>query len=194
MTSGPAQSGQGGNGGTEADTGHTVFRSGNPKVLPGQAPVLTQSPAAISEQLDQLVKMASDYAGQALQSLVQQAEGDDNKLRELFYQHLDLAIRLEVHFLFPNLDDNERLLLVSLSSSRRALVVGRKNMAQQQDPEERSQRHSALEAVQQRYILVRSEVMSRGMARRMTPLQQQLLQREFMQLPKPEPDAASPVL
>jgi hypothetical protein len=134
-------------------------------------------------EVDRLLRMAADYASQALQNLVNQTAEDSEKLRELFYNHVDLACRLEVHFLFPNLGDADRLLLVGLSSSRRALEVGRRNSEHYRNPDQLKRHQEAMAGISHRFLGTRAEVVSRGLGRLMTSTQRQILEREFLAAP-----------
>jgi hypothetical protein len=130
------------------------------------------------------MKAASSFASQALQHLLDQAGEDTDRLRGLFYNYVELAYRLEVHFLFPNLEDTERHLLVGLGSARSAILIGSRNSEHYRDPEQRAQHESTLIQVKQRFLNLRAEVGSRGLANRLTNIQRQLLEREFLTLTK----------
>jgi len=129
---------------------------------------------------------AAEFSSRALENLLNQTAEDTSRLRGLFYHYVDLAYRLEVHFLFPNLDDAERNLLAGLGSARSAILLGSRNSEYQADSEARTKHDAALLSVKQKFLTLRAEVMSRGTASRLTALQQQLLEREFLALPKRE--------
>ena len=171
-----------------------VSAPGDPAVPPasGAGP----GPGALSgteSEVDRLLRKAAEYASEALQGLVDQSQADSEKVRELFYNYVDLACRLEVHFLFPNLGDTERLLLVGLASSRRAIQVGQRNTQHYVYPVQQARHTEAMNEVRQRYLSVRSEVVARGIERMLTPLQREVLDREFLHLPVAEPPSAAPL-
>jgi hypothetical protein len=171
--------------------GQTVPVSLKPQPTPATSPQPGRLSGAESE-VDRLLRKAAEYASEALQGLVDQSTADSEKVRELFYNYVDLACRLEVHFLFPNLGDTERLLLVGLASSRRAIQVGQRNTQHYVYPAQQARHAEAMNAVRQRYLSTRSEVVSRGIGGMLTPLQREVLEREFLHLPAAEPPASAP--
>lgn len=158
-------------------------------VSPGPGPAAQgaraaeNSPGMPALSVDELLRAAAGYASQALQELVAQADGDETRLRGVFYNYVDFAFQLEVHFLFPNLTDAERLLLVGLGTARSALLVGLKNGPHYEKSGQQGRHEATMGEVKQRFLMLRAEVGARGFASRMTPTQVLLLEREFLSLP-----------
>jgi hypothetical protein len=133
--------------------------------------------------VEDLLATANAYAAQAVQSLIAQADEDPQRLRGLFYNYVELAYRLEIHFLFPNLGDYERGLLVSLANARSAIMVGLRNSGQPRSSEQQQDHQRALLELKTKYVHTRAEVMSRDVRSHLTPVQQQILDKELLTIP-----------
>jgi hypothetical protein len=102
---------------------------------------------------------------------------------------VNLVYQLEVHFLFPNLQEPDRHLLVGLGTARTTILASIGNGRQNGILLDRPSDDANLLEIKHRFVSLRAEVMNRGLVSRMTPLQEALLEREFLTLPKPQPAA-----
>ncbi len=149
-----------------------------PRLVPCQA----GSPPGGCLKLEDLLQSASEFAAQAIQSLITQSAEDSQHLRGLFYDYVELAYRLEIHFLFPNLGDYERGLLVALGSARSALLVGLRNGLHWRTPDQRREHEANLLRLKDRFLQLRAEVTDRKVRQRLTSLQQQVLDSGFLSI------------
>jgi hypothetical protein len=140
-----------------------------------------------SVRVEDLLATASAYATQAIDTLILQAEEDPRRLRGLFYEYLELVSRLEIHFLFPNLDDYDRGLLVALARTRAAIMVALRNSGVQRTPEQQREHERALLELKASYVHARGDLTSRDVRSRMTPSQQWILDQELLAIPFKDP-------
>jgi hypothetical protein len=146
-------------------------------------------PESRDKAIDNLLKSASNFGSQALDILLSQGGDDAGPARGLAVDYVNLVYQLEVHFLFPNLQEPDRHLLVGLGTARTTILASIGNGRQNGILLDRPSDDANLLEIKHRFVSLRAEVMNRGLVSRMTPLQEALLEREFLTLPKPQPAA-----
>jgi len=72
-----------------------------------------------------LLRQAEDFAAASVGGVVSGLQEDPRRPRRLYRDYTQLTFGLEVHFLFPNLNLNERRLLTRLMETHNALVLRR---------------------------------------------------------------------
>jgi hypothetical protein len=72
-----------------------------------------------------LLRQAADFAAVSVGAVVSDLQEDPRCPRRLYHNYTRLALGLEVHFLFPNLNLSERKLLARLMEAHNALVLRR---------------------------------------------------------------------
>jgi hypothetical protein len=141
--------------------------------------------------IEELLKMASSFGSQALEMLLNQ-EGDGGPARGHAVDYASMIFQLEVHFLFPNLQEADRHLLVGLGMARAGVLAGLRNAGNPGGAGEQPQQDANLLEIKHRFVTLRAEVMARGLVARMNSIQEALLEREFLTLPRAQPAGMPP--
>ena len=131
-------------------------------------------------QSNQLLRTAADYAARSITSIITQLEEDQRTPNRLFYDFTRLMHSLEVHFLFPNLGENDRNLVASLLSARSAMIMGLKKLESPRSPGEAAETQAVITHLKNRFADLKGQVEDRRLAERLTSIQQSILDREFL--------------
>ena len=99
---------------------HSVVLNTKPEMVSPKGPMDAE---ARNATIHALQKMASDFGSQALEMLLNQ-EGDGGPARGPAVDYANMIFQLEVHFLFPNLQEADRHLLVGLGMARAGVLAG----------------------------------------------------------------------
>lgn len=149
------------------------------------APIPTRNPYKVSDdaRIVELLIAAAEYAAFAMDRLIKQYDEEDEQLRKVFYEYVALTHGLEVNFLFPNVTQRERDLLVALMGARNALLIGMNGLRQWRSDEQKTDHDRVLSQLRERFVLLRSEIISAKVKERISPIQQRLLEQEFLSVP-----------
>lgn len=151
--------------------------------LEQRTPPRTSAKVSDDARIVELLIAAAEYATFAMDRLIKQYEDEDDQLRKVFYDYVSLTHGLEVSFLFPNITQRERDLLVSLMGARNALLVGLNGLRQWRNDEQRTEHDQVIQKLRERFVLLRSEIQSAKLKERVSPVQQRLLEQEFLSVP-----------
>jgi hypothetical protein len=135
---------------------------------------MNESPA--DPQTEQLLHDATDYATRAIASMVSQLEEDYGTPNKLFYDYVRLMHGLEVHFLFPNLDDQDRDLVVALLSARSAMMVGLKKLEVIPHGEPRHEPEAFITHLRNRFVDLKGQIDNRRIVDKLTSTQRRILE------------------
>jgi hypothetical protein len=136
-------------------------------------------------QTDQLLHDATEYASRAIASMVSQLEEDYGTPNKLFYDYVRLMHGLEVHFLFPNLDDQDRDLVVALLSARSAMMVGLKKLESIPPGGPRHEPEAFITHLRNRFADLKGQIDNRRIVDKLTSTQRRILQQIAHQLETP---------
>ena len=134
-------------------------------------------------EIKQLLEKAAEYATHAIDNVISQLEEGDAKPNKLFYDYVSLAHSLEVHFMFPNLNEAERGILSEMMSTRSAVLVGLRIERRWKRAEEKLDHDELVERCKRRFVELKSELVNRRMTNRLTALQRRILEKEFLTIP-----------
>jgi hypothetical protein len=141
----------------------------------------------IDPQTEQLLQEATDYASRSVASMVAQLEEDYGTPNKLFYDYVRLLHGLEVHFLFPNLDDQDRDLVVALLNARSAMLVGLKKLETIPPGEPRHEPEAFATHLRNRFTDLKGQIDNRRIVDKLTSTQRRILDH----LAKPNHTAAA---
>ncbi|MFM1944920.1 MAG: hypothetical protein RI897_3902 [Verrucomicrobiota bacterium] len=155
---------------------HTAFitRNGCPPTTP---PTPAPSPTSTESTQDLLVA-ATDYAVSAVNRLLRQLPEDSSGA--LTGRYTDLVYGLEVNYLFPNLTQNERDILVSLMKVRNALKAQITGVILWRNPEQKARYDHAGESYKTQFTLLCQQVHDSNIETKLSPIQAKLLEEEFL--------------
>lgn len=150
-----------------------------------QAPARCQAPSRVSQdaRIVELLIAAAEYAAFAMDRLIKQYDDEDEQLRKVFYDYVGLTHGLEVNFLFPNVTQRERDLLTALMGARNSLLVGMNGLRQWSSDEQKLEHEVVIRQLRERFVLLRSELITAKVKDRISPIQQRLLEEEFLSVP-----------
>jgi hypothetical protein len=134
----------------------------------------------------ELLIAAAEFATFSMDRLIRQFDDNQEQLRKVFYDYVGLVHGLEVTFLFPNITPRERELLVALMGARNALLVGVKGLRQWRTDEQHQDHDRLIRDLKNRFLMLRTEVVSAHLRDRLSVIQQRLLDREFLTIPTQE--------
>lgn len=126
-------------------------------------------------QTEQLLQDATEYASRAIASMVSQLEEDYGTPNKLFYDYVRLMHGLEVHFLFPNLDDQDRDLVVALLSARSAMMVGLKKLESIPHGGPRHEPEAFITHLRNRFGDLKGQIDNRRIVDKLTSTQRRIL-------------------
>jgi len=135
----------------------------------------------------ELLIAAAEYAAFAMDRLIKQYDDEDDQLRKVFYDYVSLTHGLEVNFLFPNVTQRERDLLVAIMGARNALLVGLNGLRQWGAEAQRIDHEEVIRDLRNRFVLLRSELIASKVRERISSTQQRLLDQEFLSVPGHHP-------
>jgi hypothetical protein len=144
-----------------------------------------RTPSKVSDdaRIVELLIAAAEYAAFAMDRLIKQYDDEDDQLRKVFYDYVSLTHGLEVNFLFPNVSQRERDLLVAIMGARNSLLVGLNGLRQWRSDEQKNDHEDVIRKLRDRFVLLRSELISSKVRERISPIQQRLLEQEFLSVP-----------
>ena len=137
----------------------------------------------LESQMEDLVQQASDYATQSIASVVEQLEEDYGTPNKLFYDYVRLIHGLEVHFLFPTLNEQDRELMVALLSARSAMLMGINKLNALPAAEGRDELEAVITHLRNRFGDLKGQIQSGGLVQRLTSLQRRIVEERFLELP-----------
>src|SRR5437867_6276003 len=138
------------------------------------------------EKIESVMQEAAQYAVRGMEHLISNLPDEREQLRKLSNAYGKLENGLEVHFLFPNLDDRERSFLAELLEARRGLHTARKAGMGLLNPDNVQEHDKVNTQFQTRYVNARAEVTTHSTLAKLTGLQQKILEKEFLSLPRSE--------
>jgi hypothetical protein len=127
-------------------------------------------------QTDELLRDATEYSTRSIASMVSQLEEDYGTPNKLFYDYVRLIHGLEVHFLFPNLDDQDRDLVVALLSARSAMMVGLKKLESIPPGEPRHESQAFITHLRNRFADLKGQIDNRRIVDKLTSTQRRILE------------------
>ena len=126
---------------------------------------------------DQLLHAAERYVKLAMNHLTPDLPNlDAEEFGNVFDQKSD---ELFVHFLFPNLDEYERSLLVALRHFRRGVTLGVHTRRDDFSTAGKLDHEKILTESEANFVSIKEGVRTMGIPQKLTPLQRELLQEEF---------------
>lgn len=162
--------------GTPRHGRHTAFitRNGCPPVNTPPSPPTTPSPEATQD----LLVAATDYAVSAVNRLLRQLPEESSG--SMTQRYTDLVYGLEVNYLFPNLTQPERDILVSLMKVRNALKAQITGVVLWRNPEQKARHDHANENYKTQFTLLCQQVHDSSIETKLSPVQTKLLEEEFL--------------
>jgi hypothetical protein len=136
----------------------------------------TMNESSGEPQIERLLQDATDYATRAIASMVSQLEEDYGTPNKLFYDYVRLMHGLEVHFLFPNLDDQDRDLVAALLSARSAMMVGLKKLESIPHGEPRYEPEAFITHLRNRFADLKGQIDNRRIVDKLTSTQRKILE------------------
>ena len=126
---------------------------------------------------NQLLRAAERYVKLAMNRLTPDLPSlDAEEFGNVFDQKSD---ELFVHFLFPNLDEYERSLLVALRHFRRGVTLGVHTRRDEFTVKSRMDHEKVLIESEANFVSVKEGIRTMGIERKLTSLQQEILKEEF---------------
>jgi hypothetical protein len=141
-----------------------------------------------SKVVDLLIA-AAEFATLAVGRIIHQLEHDEEGLKRLAGQYVDLIYGLEAHFTFLNVGQRDRDLLVSLRKARNAISVEQGGLRQWRTPDQYQQHKTVMETLKKQFLILKAEVQNGSVRSQMTPLQQKILDQEYLSIPASEGSA-----
>lgn len=138
---------------------------------------------SLETQIEELLQQASDYATQAIASVVEQLEEDYGTPNKLFYDYVRLIHGLEVHFLFPTVSEQDRELLVALLSARSAMLMGVSKLGAMTPGEGKDELGAVITHLRNRFSDLKGQILTGGLKDRLTSLQRRIIEERFLALP-----------
>jgi hypothetical protein len=155
---------------------HTSGLSMN-QTIPALQAISTMNETPGEPQMERLLQDATDYATCAIASMVSQLEEDYGTPNKLFYDYVRLMHGLEVHFLFPNLDDQDRDLVAALLSARSAMMVGLKKLETIPHGEPRHEPEAFITHLRNRFADLQRQIDNRRIVDKLTSTQRKILEK-----------------
>ncbi|MCI0538611.1 MAG: hypothetical protein L0Z50_25670 [Verrucomicrobiales bacterium] len=127
---------------------------------------------------DQLLQSAERYVKQAMNHLTPDLPGvETEEFGRVFDQKSD---ELFVHFLFPNLDDYERSLLVALRHFRRGVTLGVHTRRDDFSTAGKLDHEKDLTESEANFVSLKEGIRTMGIEEKLTAQQRELLQEQFL--------------
>jgi len=136
-----------------------------------------------SAKIERLLKRAAEYAAHSVTSVISKLDDGHVPPRKVFYDCLGQMHELEVHFLFPNLPEKQRELLVELLNARRSLMTGLSKAVHQPSAGGKKRQDQLLTQLKQQFIGLQCRAERLKDEASLTPFQKQILECEFLCLP-----------
>lgn len=129
---------------------------------------------------DKLLNAAGEYALIASEALIQQFAHLSEEEREL---ELDKSFEeLQIHFLFPNLYDHERYLLLALKFANRGVALMVNTDQTTFDPDERRQHEFGTSQIEELFMDSKRQVIESGLPEKLSPVQREILEETFLSI------------
>jgi CheY-like chemotaxis protein len=129
-----------------------------------------------------LLVRATEHAVAAVQRMIQEAAGDPETLRTTLDRYVDLVFGHEVAFLFPNLEPDERDLLVALLKIRNTIGVHLNGLPQSRNPDDRAAHARITQSLQTEFARLCRRLEASGLEHRLDHLQRRVLRDEFLSI------------
>jgi hypothetical protein len=130
-----------------------------------------------------LLQTAAEYAVKSVQSILCRVDDDQMQPGQVFCDYVRMVLGLEVHFLFPNLSEAHRDQLVALMEARNAVRIRFNKPGPTRAGDAMDGWSSPLAVLKQRFAELRGQVDRSQVIEHLTPLQQAILQSEFLSSP-----------
>jgi CheY-like chemotaxis protein len=162
--------------GTPRHGRHTAFitRNGCP---PANTTATTQSSPSTDSPQD-LLEAATDYAVSAVNRLLRQLPEESSG--SITQRYTDLVYGLEVNYIFPNLAETERDMLVSLMKIRNALKAQITGIPLWRNREQKACHDHASENYKTQFALLCQQVHNSNIESKLNPVQARLIEEEFL--------------
>ena|SRR3989442_11354786 len=126
---------------------------------------------------EQLLRSAERYVKLAMNNLTADLPDlDADDFENAFDQKAD---ELFVHFLFPNLDEYERSLLVALRHFRRGVTLGVHTRQEEFSSEGKADHERTLTESESSFVSLKDGIKKMGIEPKLTCVQRELLEEEF---------------
>jgi hypothetical protein len=136
-----------------------------------------------SAKIERLLKRAAEYAAHSVTHVISKLDDGHAPPRKVFYDCLGQMHELEVHFLFPNLSEKQRDLLVELLNARRSLMTGLSKAVHRPSASGKKRQDTLLTQLKRHFIELQGRAEKFRDETNLTPFQKQILEREFLGLP-----------
>jgi CheY-like chemotaxis protein len=145
------------------------------------ASVVTQTPNPSPQaHAATLLASATDYALSAFKNVIQKASGDPLALQDLNNQYVDLVFGFEIDFLFPNLSNTEKQLLLAALKYRNALNVQFSGIPQWRTAEQKAEHDQITQSSKTDFAKTCQHIRNSDLPSKLNPVQQEVLQHEFL--------------
>ncbi len=162
-----------------------VFASAMMRRWVGQVHMRRLTEEKRDPEVAELLQTAAEYAVKSVGRILCRVDDDRTQPGQVFYDYVRMVLGLEVHFLFPNLSEAHRDMLVALMEVRNAVRIRFSKPGPAQTGDDPSGWSSPLSALKQRFSELRKQVNRSQVVANLTPLQQAILQSEFLAAPAP---------
>ena len=129
-----------------------------------------------------LLIRATEQAVAAVQRMIQEAAGDPETLRTTLDRYVDLVFGHEVAFLFPNLEPDERDLLVAVLKIRNTIGVHLNGLPQSRNPDDHAAHARMTQSLQTEFARLCRRLEASGLEHRLDHVQRRVLRDEFLSI------------
>ena len=137
----------------------------------------TDDPQALN-----LLVAASEYATAAMRRLIPDGAGTPSASPHLIDRYIDTVFGLEVHFVFPNLSQAERDLLVSIMKVRNSISAVLNGASRLGLAGEKAGVDELTADLNSKFLEFRSQIVESGIEQQLDPLQKKVFQDEFFSI------------
>lgn len=130
------------------------------------------------EERERLLNAAGEYAMIASEKLVQELTGVSEEEREL--EQDKTFEELQIHFLFPNLYDHERYLLLALKFANRGVALMVNTDQGRLSLDERRQHEFGTAQIEELFMDARCQVLENGLLDKLSPIQRDIVESDFL--------------
>lgn len=136
--------------------------------------------ARLEQERREMLKAANEYASLAVKRLAGMSSGLFKGDRELEEERI--FEELQIHFLFPNLHDYERCMLLALKFANKgvSLMVNSEHRSLTED--ERRRHETGTREIETLYVDARNQVCDSGLMEKLSPVQSEILQHDFLEI------------
>jgi len=136
-----------------------------------------------SAKIEGLLKRACEYAVHSVTNVVSELDDAQTSPRTVFYEYQGQMHELEVHFLFPNLSDKQRDLLVEVLNTRRSLMTSLSKAVHRPGAAGTKSQETVLRQLKRRLLELQNRAEQLRDEPRLTPFQKEILERQFLDMP-----------